>query len=145
MNRRFLTALPLGAGLLAAVACGPSSGSPAAAPGEFSAAATSAQVKAAAADAQALIGKCQPKGTSVTAWEVDWALHPSKTVTSFTACEDVPAAQRQPLLICVVGAAKAASAAPGARAAKEAAFINTAAACTRLAQGTAPSPSPAAS
>lgn len=151
MNKRFLfTAGPL-AGLViaAAAACGPSGASTGAsassAAARVSAEASSTQVQAARASALALIGPCQPKGSSVTAWEVSWALHPVKTATAFMTCEKIPASQEQPLVICIVGAAKTARAAAGDKAAKEAAFVNDAAACTRLAQGATPSPSASAS
>lgn len=144
MNRRFLTAaLPVAGLALAVAACGPGhSGTEAA---RASAAATSTQVQAARADAQVLVGKCQPRGQSVSSWEVSWVLHPAKTFGVFADCENIPSARRPALLAAILDAAKAAHAAKGTKADREAQFIGAVAAAVRTAQGVAASPSASAS
>jgi hypothetical protein len=139
MNRRFLTALPIGAAVLAAaVACGSSNGSADPVPSIFSPTAT--QVQAAESAGQQLLARCQPKGDTTTAWEIAFVFHPKATTTALEDCENVPAAKRQALATCVLGAAKDAYKAGGSKAEKEASFVNATATCVRAAQGVTASP-----
>lgn len=138
MNRRFLVTLPIGAVVLtAAVACGGSNGPADSVPSIFTPApiATSTQVQAAETAGQQLLAKCQPKGDSITQWEVAFVFHPKTTTTALEDCEDVPSAKRQALAACVLDAAKAAYHASGSKADKQASFVNGTAKCVQTAQG----------
>jgi len=143
MNRRFLTAVPLAAGVLAAaVACGGNKGAATSVPSIFTPDPSySAQASAAASDAAALAAKCQPKGSTVQAWEVSLVLHKSARQAFYT-CEAIPKADDDAVAACALTAAENAHKAAGTSASKETGFLNAMAACVN---GLGASPSASAS
>lgn len=118
------TALPLlavtAAGFIVLAGCGPShSGTDKA---KASALATSSQGQAAKKDARELAARCQPKGTSTSAWESELLLRKSAREALYD-CEKIPPASRQAAGTCVISAAKTAVSGSGPKAARETQFI----------------------
>lgn len=130
------TLAPVAAGLamaLAVVACG-GHGSPSAAhssdAARVQAVASSSQGVAAKQDAAKAAEKCQPKGTSTSAWEVQLATsHTARE--AFYGCEHMTPAQKQAAGTCTVSAARQAIALPAgtARSDRETVFFTALGKC----------------
>lgn len=147
MNRRFLIAAPVAAGMLAAVvACSPSGSGATSVPTVFTPDPSySAQASAAASDAAALAAKCQPKGDTTQAWEVSLLLHKSDRQAFYT-CEKIPKGDDDAVATCALGTAENARKATGTTASKETGFLNALAACvSNLGATPSGTPTPSAS